>query len=235
MQFYSFDRETNRMRVLSIVGQKGGIGKSTTTMNLAACFARGSNVAVIDVDPQMTSTKWAEAAGEDLPFDFTTETDPAMLIRIRELDYDTVIVDTPGSLADADVLDAILDVTDFVVAPLTPSFMEIEPVQRTLQRFVLPRHIPYRVLLNRVDPRDGRAQLEAFQELLDTGEFFEGRTGIPRFQNYVRQATVMKNMPLEGKVVTQYTDTRNSRAAISDYTSVSLELMNLWARESQVA
>lgn len=223
------------MRVVSVIGQKGGIGKSTTVMNLAACFSRGSDVAVVDVDPQQTSTAWALAAGGDLPFDFTSETDPDMLVRMRELDYDVVVVDTPGSLADAHVLNAILDVTDFAIAPLTPSFMEIEPVQRTLQQFVLPRNVPYRVLLNRVDPRDGRAQLEAFQQLLDTGHFFEDQVGIPRFQNYIRQATVMKTMPFEGKVVTQYTDTRNSRAAISDYTSVSLELMNLFTREGKVA
>jgi chromosome partitioning protein len=204
-------------------------------MNLAACMSRASSVAVVDVDPQLTATDWAEAAGEDLPFDFTSETDPDMLSRMRELEYDVVIVDTPGSLADTDVLNAVLDVTDFVIAPLTPSFMEIKPVQRTLQQFVLPRKLPYRVLMNRVDPRDGRTQLEAFQDLLDTGSFFDGVAGMPRFKNYIRQAAVMKNMPLEGTVITQYTDTRQSRAAISDYTSVSLELMNLWARKEQVA
>lgn len=219
------------MRVVSVIGQKGGLGKTTTVMNLAACFSRAASVAVVDVDPQQTATDWAEAAGENLPFDFTSETDPSMLSLMRQLEYDTVIVDTPGSLADEDVLNAVLDVSDFVVAPLTPSFMEVKPVQRTLQQFVLPRNLQYRVLLNRVDPRDGRSQLEAFQEILDTGEFFEGVTGMPRFQNYIRQAAVMKNMPFEGTVITQYTDTRQSRAAINDYTLVSLELTNLWARE----
>lgn len=223
------------MRVLAVVGQKGGIGKSTTAMNLAACMSRSSSVAVIDVDPQASTTKWAERAGENLPFDFTSETDISMLSMMRQLDYDVVIVDTPGSLADQDVLSALLDQTDYAVAPLSPSFMEIEPVQRTLQDFVIPRGIPYRVLMNKVDLRDGKGDLESFEELLDTGSFFDGQVGIPRFKNYIRQAKVMKMMPLQGTVITDYTDTRTSRAAISDYTSVALELMNLWARERKTA
>ncbi|MEX0153854.1 ParA family protein [Microbacterium sp. LMI1-1-1.1] len=223
------------MRVLAVVGQKGGIGKSTTVMNLAACMSRSSSVAVIDVDPQASTTKWAERAGENLPFDFTSETDISMLSLMRQLDYDVVIVDTPGSLADRDVLSALLDQTDYAIAPLSPSFMEIEPVQRTLQDFVIPRGIPYRVLMNKVDLRDGKGDLESFEELLDTGSFFDGQVGIPRFKNYIRQAKVMKMMPLQGTVITDYSDTRNSRAAISDYTSVALELMNLWARERKTA
>ena len=45
------------MRVISIVNQKGGCGKTTTTVNLAGCLAAdGHRVLVIDIDPQAHST-----------------------------------------------------------------------------------------------------------------------------------------------------------------------------------
>jgi chromosome partitioning protein len=54
------------VRVLSVMNQKGGCGKTTTAINLAACIAdRGMDVLVVDVDPQAHATLGLTAGSEE--------------------------------------------------------------------------------------------------------------------------------------------------------------------------
>src|SRR5438552_3160134 len=51
-------------RIIAISNQKGGSGKSTTTVNLAATLAeKGKRVLLIDMDPQASATKWLNIRG----------------------------------------------------------------------------------------------------------------------------------------------------------------------------
>ena len=123
-------------RLIPVAGQKGGVGKTTTAMSLAAVTARSSRVLLVDVDPQQSATWWAERAEDNLPFDFTSDTDPSNLARLRELPYDVIFIDTPGSLEGRDVLAAVLDAADFAILPTEPSPLSIAPLMRTISDVV---------------------------------------------------------------------------------------------------
>jgi chromosome partitioning protein len=211
------------VRVVAVAGQKGGVGKTTTAMSLAAVAAEAARVLVVDVDPQGSATWWAERAGEGLPFDFTADTNPEHLARLRAAPYDVVIVDTPGSLEAGDVLATVLAAADYAVLPTEPAALAIVPLITTVRSLVAPAGVAYRVLLNKVDPRspgdvdDARALLNA--------------QGIPMFSGIVRTYKAHERASLSGLVVTQYPEERATRNAVDDYRRVALELFATWAGE----
>jgi len=57
--FSAINRRTPTMVTLSVVNQKGGVGKTTTTACLGTALSNlGYSVLVVDLDPQMNATKW---------------------------------------------------------------------------------------------------------------------------------------------------------------------------------
>ncbi len=218
-------RLNEAMYIVTIANQKGGVGKTTLVMNLAAVLSEHSRVLVVDVDPQRSSAWWADRAGDSLPFDVADDTDPANLARLRETPYDVVLVDTPGSLVGHDVLATVLSASDFAIIPTEPAPLSIGPLIETINKIVLPSGVPYRVVINKVDTRVP-AELGEAEALLDGAQ-------IARFTSSIRDYKVNKMGALQGKVVTQFTlsDSRTSPRALDDFRSVALELMSLWANK----
>ena len=209
------------MRVVSVMNQKGGAGKTTTAMNVAAAAAESSDVLLVDVDPQGSAAWWAGRAGDDLPFDFAPESNIANLAKLRELPYDLIIVDTPGSLEKTGVLKEVVKQSDFVILPSEPEALSFQPLLQTVETVIRPSGVDFRVLLNKLDPRVPGDEIDA-QKLIDG-------LGLPRFRTGIHSYKVHTTAPLSGTVVTQYRPTRASFKAINDYRKVTVELFAIWA------
>ncbi|GAA2509466.1 ParA family protein [Streptomyces thermolineatus] len=208
-----------------IANQKGGVGKTTVTVNLAAVTtdvlsggSRQSPVLVVSTDPQASSVWWADRV-EGLPFDFTQyDGDPEQLARLRELDqYQHVFVDTPGSLEDEHILAAALAGADDVIVPMPPEPLAFDPTARTIAHVLVPRQLPYRVVINAWDPRDGEADLDQTRDYIEAQQWPVSKVVVRRYKVHTRAAA-------DGRVVTQYPKNRTSMEAREDFFRLALEL-----------
>jgi chromosome partitioning protein len=123
--------------VITVAQQKGGAGKTTLAANLAATFGASARVALIDIDPQRSLTRWhdlrkarlIEAAS--LTFsDVSGWRLASELDRLRKT-HDLVLIDSPPQI-DTDAKLAVRS-ADLVLVPVQPSPPDIWAAEGTLK------------------------------------------------------------------------------------------------------
>lgn len=197
----------------------------------------GPSVAVVSIDPQATSVEHAEKVrkeGRRVPFRVVNASQNVdQLRRLRRAKADVVIVDTPGfmplkaeeddesidPLGDGTVGDAlrsILDVADDVIVPLEAEGSAFSPTRVTIERVLVPRQIPYGVVINNWDPRDGTADRDRTISMV-------GHRGWDMFNTTVRHYKQHTRGITNGRFCTQYESNHASTKAKQDFVSLALE------------
>jgi len=107
--------------IISFLNQKGGVGKTTLSVNVAGCLARqGHRVLLIDADKQGSATTWASLR-EDAPFQVVSMARANMARDALKLaqDYTHTVIDGPPHAEE--VARSCIVASDFVALPIEPS------------------------------------------------------------------------------------------------------------------
>jgi chromosome partitioning protein len=113
---------------VAVVNRKGGVGKTTTALYLAAGMARRGPTLFVDADPMASGLTWADMAGESgtpLPFPVVGLPVPRLDHRLPSVaaPYGFVIVDSPPDRPE--ISGGAIRAADVVLVPLAPTLLDL--------------------------------------------------------------------------------------------------------------
>ena len=212
------------MKTLAIISQKGGTGKTTVAVHLSVEAQRqGYTVALIDLDPQASATKWSDSRIDDSPVAVS-----AHAIRLKQELYkaekegvDFAIIDTPPNtnpfprelVKDTEIL------ADLALIPIKDSRFDVEAIASTIQ-FGEEAKIPMRIVFNAVKVRS--ADLKPARE--GVAEY-----GVPIAPCILHDRVAFSRAVLSGLGVQEYETQRKRPAskeveALFEYVSKEMEI-----------
>ncbi len=198
--------------VISVASYKGGVGKTTTAVHLAAYFQQLAPTLLLDGDLNRSSLRWAEPG--KLPFKVVDHRQAAMHISR----YKHTIVDTQARPDQAD-MKVLAGSCDLLVLPCTPDAISLQVLGDTIQALQKIGAENYRVLLTIIPPRPNRDGDEARDYLT--------AQGLPIFSGGIRRLVAFQRAALEGVTVAE-TDRVN--LGWNDYVAVGDEIVKLHSR-----
>lgn len=156
------------MKVIAILSEKGGAGKTTLAVHLAvAAQMAGLETAIIDLDPQASAADWGDRRGTAPE---AVAIPPSrldkLLTDLRANGADLVVIDTGRDSNNAGYTAA--QAADFALVPCRAGGFDFQALSRTLDMCKLAGKRPW-LLLNGMRPGASRAEKDAREALAGDG------------------------------------------------------------------
>jgi len=141
------------MKIVSLVNQKGGTGKSVLAINLAiAAEAAGEKACLIDLDPQGTVTNWFDTRTAETPAVVTHEKArnlTATLAALKAGGFTLVIIDTKGE--ESHGTRGAMTAADLCLIPIRPAGPDLH-ASRTTMEALLAMGRDFALVINQAAP-----------------------------------------------------------------------------------
>jgi chromosome partitioning protein len=215
--------------IIAVVNQKGGVGKTTTAVNLADALAQsGARVLLLDLDQQQDAATFAPAldhtdngstpdAGAPLIIETTTARQAA--VRLKKSEYDFAVLDCPPALG-AEVA-AALKIADLALVPINAEFSAVRGLARLLQTIAAAKSagnfkLRHKILLTMIDRRAGHCrEIEAEAESLFGRDLLKSR---------IKRSYAFADAAQNGQSLLQFAPKHPGAVA---YRALAREILNL--------
>jgi len=207
---------------IAVANQKGGTGKTTLAVNLAAGLHRRGKTVLLDADPQGSATNWAGVGGGDGDLPpvralVAAEVGSAMAKAAGSCRY--VLVDCPPHL-QSDTLRRVVEWVDLVLIPVQPSPLDlwasVDMAATVVETRVRNPRLRAFMVLNQLDSRN--ALSGAMHQALAEFE-------VPALANGLTRRAAFRSAALEGRSV--YGLGSRGASAVRDLEAIIKEITDL--------
>ncbi|MEM6433029.1 MAG: ParA family protein [Cyanobacteria bacterium P01_D01_bin.115] len=195
--------------IVTVTSFKGGVGKTTTAIHLAAFLQGQAETLLIDADPNRSASSWASRG--QLPFPVIDEWHPDALGAA----FQHVVIDTQARPTQDD-LATLATNCNLLVLPTTPDILALDALVLTVNYLKSIRAERYRILLTSIPPKPSKAEDEVRSLLAEAH--------LPVFKQGIRRYAVFQKAAMAGVPVY---DVKNPKAEIAwqDYAAIGKELL----------
>ncbi len=195
--------------IITVAGYKGGVGKTTTAVHIAALLALGGKTLLVDGDKNKSATRWSSKG--NLPF---TVSGAAEAVKLRP-SFQHLVIDTQAR-PDTEELQDLAKGCDLMVLPATPDMLSLDALGLTLQALAGMKGATFRVLMTMVRPKPNRF-VDGVRDELKSQK-------IPVFERTISQLIVFQKAALDGVTVRAVKGDRMAAVAWGQYQDVVEEI-----------